>query len=87
MENSGWEPSEMSQESMISSASQNAMYVDSLGTATTSTAEMVTNNISTLEPASTVPDSALYSWNSGMAADDHFSWQNNTNLVPWDHAN
>ncbi|KAF0899960.1 hypothetical protein E2562_025903 [Oryza meyeriana var. granulata] len=88
MENSGWEPSEMSQESMISSGSQNAMYLDNMGTAaaTTSTAEMVAINSNTnLESASAVPG-ALYGWSSGMAADDHFSWQNNTNLGPWDHA-
>ncbi|XP_006659322.1 protein SAR DEFICIENT 1-like [Oryza brachyantha] len=86
MENSGWEPSEMSQESMISSGSQSAMYLDSMGAATTSTAEMVATNSSTnLESVSAVPG-ALFGWSSGMATDDHFSWQNNTNLGAWDHA-
>uniref|UniRef100_A0A0D9X757 Uncharacterized protein n=1 Tax=Leersia perrieri TaxID=77586 RepID=A0A0D9X757_9ORYZ len=85
MENSGWEPSEMSQESMISSGSQNAMYLDNMGTATTSTAEMVTINSSPLESASAVPG-AIYNWTPDMAAGDQFSWQNNTNIGPWDHA-
>ncbi|XP_062192404.1 protein SAR DEFICIENT 1-like [Phragmites australis] len=84
--NSDWEPSE-SQESMISSGSQNAKYLDYTGTATSSAAAaMAINNSSTsYSTAAAVPANDAMFWSpSSMAADDHFDWQNSTNLSCWD---
>ncbi|KQJ96246.1 protein SAR DEFICIENT 1 isoform X2 [Brachypodium distachyon] len=76
-----------SNESMISSGSQNAEYLDNMGSRTaTSSALMATNSSSTLDSATaTVPAScdAMF-WIPSMAADDHFSWNNSPNLGCWD---
>ncbi|XP_062196088.1 protein SAR DEFICIENT 1-like [Phragmites australis] len=83
--NSGWERSE-SQESMISSGSQNAKYLDYTGTPTSSAAAaMTTNSSRTSDSAVAVPADDAMLWSpSSMAADDNFGWQNSTNLDCWD---
>ncbi|KAL6660852.1 hypothetical protein ACP70R_000236 [Stipagrostis hirtigluma subsp. patula] len=79
-----WEPSE-SQESMISSGSQNANYLKNTGTASSSgAAALTTNSSSTSNSAVAVPANDAMLWSSSMAADNQFSWQNTMSIGGWD---
>jgi hypothetical protein len=64
--NSGREPSE-SQESMISSGSQNAKYLDFTGTATSSAAAMSTNSSSTSDSTAAAPANDAMFWSPSIA--------------------
>jgi hypothetical protein len=82
---SGRQPSE-SQESMISSGSQNAKYLDHTGTATSSAAAaMSTNSSSTSDSAPAAApandDDAMF-WTPSISPEDHFGWQNSSGC--WD---
>ncbi|OEL32516.1 Calmodulin-binding protein 60 C [Dichanthelium oligosanthes] len=81
--NSGRQPSD-SQESMISSGSQNAKYLDYTGTATSSAAAaMSTNSSSTSDPAAAAPANDAMSWTPSIPPDDQFGWQNSSGCC-WD---
>ncbi|KAL6644279.1 hypothetical protein ACP70R_015887 [Stipagrostis hirtigluma subsp. patula] len=85
--NSGWEwETNESQESMISSGSQNANYLNNTGTASSSgAAAMTTNSSSTSNSSVAVPANDAMLWGSSMAADNQFSWQQNTmSIGGWD---
>ncbi|RCV30801.1 hypothetical protein SETIT_6G125000v2 [Setaria italica] len=80
---SGRQPSD-SQESMISSGSQNAKYLDYTGTATSSAAAaMSTNSSSTSDSAAATSanDDAMF-WTPSIPPDDLFGWQNSSGC--WD---
>ncbi|CAO2188859.1 unnamed protein product [Urochloa humidicola] len=81
---SGRQPSD-SQESMISSGTQNAKYLDYTGTATSSAAAaMATNSSSTSDSAAADPASNAMFWTPTVPPDDHFAWQNSSDCC-WDH--
>lgn len=75
-----------SNESIISSGSQNAEYLDKLGSRTaTSNATMASNSSNSLDSATAIPASDAMYWIPSLAVDDdHFSWNNSTNLGCWD---
>lgn len=75
-----------SNESMISSGSQNAEYVDKMGSRTaTSSAPMATNSHNSLDSTLDIPSSDAIYWIPSIAIDDdEFTWSNSTNLVCWD---
>uniref|UniRef100_A0ACD5WQH7 Uncharacterized protein n=1 Tax=Avena sativa TaxID=4498 RepID=A0ACD5WQH7_AVESA len=77
----------VSNESMISSGSQTAEYLDNMESLTaTSNAVMATNTSSVLDSAAAIlPAGDGMYWIPSMAADDdHFTWNNPTNLGCWD---
>jgi septal ring-binding cell division protein DamX len=77
----------VSNESMISSGSQNAEYLDNVESRTaTSNAVMSTNSSNTLDSAAAIlPAGDGMYWIPSMAGDDdHFTWNNSTNLGCWD---
>ncbi|CAL5011938.1 unnamed protein product [Urochloa decumbens] len=82
---SGRQPSD-SQESMISSGSQNAKYLDYTGTATSSAAAaMSTNSGSTSDSHAADPANDAMFWTPTVPSnDDHFGWQNSSDCC-WDH--
>ncbi|CAL5002601.1 unnamed protein product [Urochloa decumbens] len=81
---SGRHPSD-SQESMISSGSQKAKYLDYTGTATSSAAAaMSTNSSSTSDSAAAAPGNDAMFWTPSIPPDDHFGWPNCTDCC-WDH--
>ncbi|KAF7088386.1 hypothetical protein CFC21_091503 [Triticum aestivum] len=75
-----------SNESMISSGSQNAEYLDRMGSRTaTSSVVMVTNSNNSLDSALAIPTSDAIYWIPSLAVDDdRFTWNNSTNLGCWD---
>nr|CAB3502492.1 unnamed protein product [Digitaria exilis] len=82
LSNSGRRPSD-SQESIISSGSQNAKYLDYTGTATSSAAAaMSTNSSNTSGSAAAAPTNDDMFWTPSIPPDDQFGWQNSTGC--WD---
>lgn len=75
-----------SNESIISSGSQNVKYLDKLGSRTaTSNATMASNSSNSLDSVAAIPASDAMYWIPSLAVDDdHFSWNNSTNLGCWD---
>nr|CAB3482779.1 unnamed protein product [Digitaria exilis] len=82
LSNSGRRPTD-SQESIISSGSQNAKYLDYTGTATSSAAAaMSTNSSNTSGSAAAAPTNDDMFWTPSIPPDDQFGWQNSTGC--WD---
>lgn len=77
--NSGWEGSD-SQDSMISSGTQNVRYLDPLGTPTSSAAAAMATSSSLTSDAAAAAVSANHDifWGSSPAPHDQFAWQNST---------
>jgi hypothetical protein len=70
-----------SQGSMISSGSQNVMYLESTGTPTSSAAAaaMATNSSLCPDAAAAISANDGMFWSPSPAPEDHFGWQNSTN--------
>ncbi|VAI49137.1 protein SAR DEFICIENT 1-like [Triticum dicoccoides] len=75
-----------SDESIISSGSQSVEYLGKLGSRTpTSNATMASNSSNSLDSVVAIPTSDAMYWIPSMAVDDdHFTWNNSTNLGCWD---
>ncbi|CAM0948932.1 unnamed protein product [Alopecurus aequalis] len=77
----------VSNESMMSSGSQTAEYLDNMESRTaTSNVVMATKSSSTLDSAAAIlPTGDGMYWIPSMAGDDqHFTWNNSTNIGCWD---